>query len=127
VLIFYRHSDNPEEEGFWPDTLLPNPWPQSTDVDSMMDFVKEEMDRKSHRKFFVTQLVRCVLTPTGSYLSRNVKGSLKKNLADPCNKEVLKWVSSLSSKNRLPNVIMIDFVDNDDWAIPKAIIKQNFK
>ncbi|KAK7081572.1 hypothetical protein SK128_004346, partial [Halocaridina rubra] len=67
----------------------------------------------------------CILTPSGKYLLRKVAGMLEKDMAAPCNKVVETWVGHLPRGPQGPNIVMTDFVEQDDWSIPRAVIKKN--
>ncbi|RXG51417.1 PI-PLC X domain-containing protein 3 [Armadillidium vulgare] len=123
VIIVYRPTTAPCLPEFWPSSSLPNPWPNTVDIPYMVSFLNEKINARNRNIFFVSQ---CVLTPTLGYIVKNVTSSLERKLCRPCNNAVGSWVTSLSDTFS-PNIIMTDFVDQDNWEIPKAIVHCNYK
>ncbi|XP_071545689.1 uncharacterized protein [Panulirus ornatus] len=124
VLVFYRHTETMRAVSWlWSGDSLPNPWPDATSVPQMLDFLSDRLDIRDPKTFFVTQ---CVLTPSGNYLAKNLCGKLERSLAAPTNRVLPGWVEGLPAGPPGANVIMTDFVDHEDWAVPRAVVTKNF-
>ncbi|XP_064078219.1 uncharacterized protein LOC135195726 [Macrobrachium nipponense] len=123
VLVFYRHDQSMQAVSWlWSSDSIPNPWPDTTSVTKMISFLEKRLKDRDPHTFFVTQ---CILTPSGKYLLRHFAGMLEKKMAAPCNRVVGAWVGHLPHGAQGPNIVMTDFVEFDDWAVPRAVIKRN--
>lgn len=122
VLVFYRHQETMQAiPWLWSGSSLPNPWPNSTSVAAMFSFLEAQIQERNPDAFFVTQ---CVLTPSGRYLARHFSGQLE-SMAAPCNKALPDWLAQLPVGVRGPNIVMTDFVEHDEWAVPRAVVRRN--
>lgn len=56
VLVFYRNqAANSGVSWLWPSGYLPNPWPDTTSVPEMLQFLEEHLTLRNSHRFFVTQ------------------------------------------------------------------------
>ncbi|XP_069947616.1 PI-PLC X domain-containing protein 2-like, partial [Cherax quadricarinatus] len=123
VLVFYRHKETTQTVSWlWSSASLPNPWPEATSVGRMLSFLEVKLQERDPAAFFVTQ---CVLTPSLPYVARNMFGRLERAMVIPTNKVLPSWLDSLSKESPGANIIMTDFVEYDDWVIPRAIVGMN--
>ncbi|KAF2354257.1 PLC-like phosphodiesterase TIM beta/alpha-barrel domain [Trinorchestia longiramus] len=69
----------------------------------------------------------CVLTPsTSAFMLRNLCSTLEAKMALPANRAVLDHLPLLADRKGGCNVVMVDFVDFEDYAVPRAVIQLNF-
>ncbi|KAG7167184.1 PI-PLC X domain-containing protein 2-like [Homarus americanus] len=56
VLVFYRHTQTMQNVSWlWSGASLPNPWPDTTSITSLLAFLEDKLRSRSHNTFFVTQ------------------------------------------------------------------------
>nr|XP_045605654.1 uncharacterized protein LOC123762920 [Procambarus clarkii]XP_045605655.1 uncharacterized protein LOC123762920 [Procambarus clarkii]XP_045605656.1 uncharacterized protein LOC123762920 [Procambarus clarkii]XP_045605658.1 uncharacterized protein LOC123762920 [Procambarus clarkii] len=123
VLVFYRHSETMQAVSWlWSSASLPNPWPEATTVSRMLTFLEAKLQERDPASFFVTQ---CVLTPSLAYVARNVFARLERAMVAPTNRVIPDWLEKLSNEPPGANIIMADFVEHDNWAVPRAIVRKN--
>lgn len=46
-------------------------------------------------------------------------------MAAPCNRALPEWLAQLPIGARGPNIVMTDFVEHDEWAVPRAVVRRN--
>ncbi|XP_018009124.1 uncharacterized protein LOC108666719 [Hyalella azteca] len=127
ALVFYRSDDVSEfpENFLWTKDMMPNPWPHTSDAKEMIEFLARALDARNLGLFHVTQ---CVLTPSmSSFMLRHLCSTLEAKMAIPANTAVLKNLPLLADREGGCNILMADFVDFKDYALPKAIIRRNFE
>jgi hypothetical protein len=123
VIVFFPSDSKIKSDKLWPPEYLPNPWANTTDIKSLAQFLDESMTKRSPDRFYVTQ---GVLTPDHPYIRDHFLSSLRKSLAEPCNKFLLDWIKNKEPGATGPNIVMSDFVDWNDYELPRQIIMKNF-
>lgn len=69
---------------------------------------------------------RCVLTPSTGYVARHLLSSLK-TMATRTNRSLPEWVEGLEDGPPGANIIMADFVEQNDWILPSTIVAKNYQ
>lgn len=109
---------------------FPTPWPNSTSVDYLKEFLDEQLKTRSPEQGWITQ---CVITPDANYIIPRFYSSLKKSCAKKVliemedfirSKEPGRWKSGEMPKI---NIILGDFVDMEDNRFCKMVIDLNMK
>lgn len=60
VIAIYRDRSVEKRAELWPGVRWPTPWPQTTNVDTLLQFLTKTMNHRPKNAGFVTQ---CLLTP----------------------------------------------------------------
>ena len=106
---------------FWPGDLICSPWPNTADINHLMEFLENEYKKPSCPKdvFKVTQ---AILTPQTSTLKHNLIGNLEDFGAKKVNSRVTEWLKELPDSKYCDkfNIIIVDFVEIGDF-IPTVI------
>lgn len=124
VLLFYSHSTPIHSPLLWPNDFLSNPWPNTTCSKQMISFLDEKLSSRSSHSFFVTQ---GVLTPNIEIPRRKVVSSLKRFLSFPANAVIHQWLGDKEAGCTGPNIVMTDFVEWNDYAIPRLVVSLNYR
>ena len=107
----------------WPRSECPNPWPNTTDVDFLDAYLSRGIMRRDPDKFFVSQ---GVLTPTDCTLAKRLWGSLEKNLAKECNKNLdKKWLPKVKAEKMPVNIVMVDFIEMREMTRKIVALNEN--
>lgn len=122
VIIFYHDTGVIDAYPcFWPKDLICSPWPNTADINRLMEFLEDEYKKPSCPKdvFKVTQ---AILTPQTSTLEHNLIGNLEDFGAKKCNSRVTEWLKKLPDSKYCDkfNIIIVDFVEIGDF-IPTVI------
>lgn len=123
VILFFPTDSQVKSDKLWPSEYIPNPWANTTDVKSLKQFLEDQIASRCPDRLFVTQ---GVLTPDHSYIRSHFLSSLRKSLAEPCNLFISSWISGLMAGADGPNIMMTDYVDWNDYEIPRKIVLKNF-
>ena len=124
VFLFYPGESRVQSPYLWPSEYLPNPWANTTKIQILKRFLTHHVHHRSQDRFFVTQ---GVLTPDDSFVKRYLYSSLYSRCVVPCNKTLCDWLEDQSAGPKGPNIVMIDFVEWNDYQIPKSVILMNYK
>ena len=120
--IFYQDKGVTDANPcFWRRGLICSPWPNTADINRLMEFLEKEYKKPSCHKdvFKVTQ---AILTPQTSTLEHNLIGNLLDFGAKKCNSRVTEWLKELPDSKYCDkfNIIIVDFVEIGDF-IPTVI------
>lgn len=125
VVVFYRDPVAQYHPFLWPSDSIPNPWPNTTDIKSLLAFLTRGYESgREAGKFYVSQ---SILTPSLFLILRNIFGNLKNVLVTNTNKALLRWLDDKRPGPHGLNIIICDFVDMYDYSFPRAIIGLNYK
>lgn len=124
VILFFPSNSMITSDKVWPCEYLPNPWADTTDVKSLQQFLDTQIASRCPDRLFVTQ---GVLTPDDSYIRTHFLSSLRKSLAEPCNKFISNWATGFMASSSGPNIIMTDYVDWNNYELPRKIVLKNFE
>lgn len=125
VVVFYRDTVAQYHPFLWPAESIPNPWPNTRSIKNLLAFLTRGYEkRREAGKFFVSQ---SVLTPNIFLILRNILGTLRSVLVTESNRQLLKWLEDKHPGPHGLNIIICDFVDYNDCAIPQSIINLNYK
>ncbi|XP_035206296.1 PI-PLC X domain-containing protein 3-like [Stegodyphus dumicola] len=123
VVVFYRDTVAQYHPFLWPGESIPNPWPNTRSIKNLLAFLTIDRRREAG-KFFVSQ---AILTPNLFLILRNLLGNLRSVLVSDCNKQLLKWLEDKHPGPHGLNIVICDFIDYDDCAIPQSIVNLNYK
>lgn len=123
VILFFPSNSKITSDKVWPSAFLPNPWADTTDIKALQQFLDAQIASRCQDRLFVTQ---GVLTPDHSYIRSHFLSSLRKSLAEPCNKFISSWAIGFKATSSGPNIIMTDYVDWNDYELPRKIVLKNF-
>ena len=125
VIICYRKdnivSGNPD---LWPSSYFPNPWANTYDQALLFPFISNGLETRSLDKFFITQ---AIFTPTNSYAIKHFVSSLHCKLVEKCNRCLNEWLIYIKRRQLIPNIIIADYVDWQDYTLPRRIVFLNYK
>ncbi|KAI1278739.1 PI-PLC X domain-containing protein 3 [Halotydeus destructor] len=124
VFIFYPKESPVKSNFLWPASYIPNPWANTTSTDFLSRFLTERLDQRMSDRFFVTQ---GVLTPDDEFVKRHLFSSLYRRLVIPCNLTLDKWLDDKRAGPLGPNVVMSDFVEWNNFKIPRKVVGLNYK
>ncbi|PAV89968.1 hypothetical protein WR25_10546 [Diploscapter pachys] len=106
---------------FWPQFCISNIWPNTNNLDHLLDFLNEKISRGPLDIFNVLQ---CVLTARMKDIILHWCSSLEKTLCSKINEMIYVWLNCLSEKDKQTiNIIFIDFVDTN---FTRRIVGLNF-
>lgn len=123
VILFFPSNSLVTSDKVWPSDYIPNPWANTTDIKCLQTFLDENLSQRKTDRFFVAQ---GVLTPDHAYIRDHFVSSLRKSLAEPCNKFMSSWVDMQAPGATGPNIVMADFVDWNYYELPRQIVLKNF-
>jgi hypothetical protein len=109
---------------------FPTPWPNSTKVEFLKEFLDEKMMFRSPDQGWITQ---CIITPDANYIIPRFYSSLKKCCAKKVLKNMEEWILSkepgqwINGETPKINIILGDFVDMDDNRFSRMVIDLNMK
>ncbi|KAM7538150.1 hypothetical protein Aperf_G00000072228 [Anoplocephala perfoliata] len=118
ICLLPEQSESPL---MWSRDKITSPWPDTDDVDRLMEFIKLHPSSEGNL-FHVTQ---GVLTPKTDYLLLHLASNLLE-LAAPASERVIKWLEEEVPKNQR-NIIIIDFAVKMFPKYIKAVINLNSK
>ncbi|XP_060522263.1 PI-PLC X domain-containing protein 3 isoform X2 [Cylas formicarius] len=109
----------------WPSANFPNPWPNTYNQTDLFNDLDSGLKSRSLSVGFVSQ---CILTPSLSYIFKN----LFSNLKDKCGFDLedirTRWISKqCPGPNGGFNIVIADFVDLSDNLFAKTVINLNLK
>lgn len=121
VILFFP-DDKYVSDFIWPASYLPNPWANTTKASVLFKFLDNHISSRKADRFYVTQ---GVLTPDDAFVTKNLLSSLKKSLAVKANRLIEHWLKSKTIGPKGPNIVMIDFVELDDFQVVRTVISMN--
>lgn len=128
IITFYAHDTLAKYHPYlWPPSFIPNPWPDEDDAKQLVTFWNRTFSRpRDVGKFYVLQGVG---TPQPSTVTMHICNSLKKYIVPKVNAALETWLldKSPGAGPQTCNVVMSDFVDMDDFRIPRMVIAMNHK
>ncbi|XP_054710629.1 PI-PLC X domain-containing protein 3-like [Uloborus diversus] len=125
VVVFYRDTIAQYHPFLWPAESIPNPWPNTRSIKNLLAFLTRGYEkRREAGKFFVSQ---SILTPNLFLILRNLLGNLKSVLVTESNRQLLKWLEDKHPGPHGLNIIICDFIDYNDCAVPQSIVNLNYK
>ncbi|CAH0388634.1 unnamed protein product [Bemisia tabaci] len=125
VILIYRNEIVKNLSSFWPLGCWPTPWPDTTSIKSMLNFLTKGLTNRPHGKGYVTQ---CVLTPDVKYIISHLYSTLKKSCVNRCNHAAIPWILEQKISNCYGiNVVIADFIDQENGAFPESVISLNYK
>lgn len=123
IFLFYPSESSVRSQYLWPPKYLPNPWANTTKTQYLLRFLNHRVHQRECDRFFVTQ---GVLTPDDSFVRRHLLSSLQKRLVQPCNQTLCEWLKDQRAGPKGPNIVMTDFVEWNNFQIPKCVIQMNY-
>lgn len=130
IVVYRSYHTSPL---FYSAPHFPTPWPNTTDVNHLRDFLSEKLKLRHKHQGWILQ---CVLTPDAKYIVTRFYSSLK----NACAKKVLtnmgEWIQSLKpgkwseySDDNSPrvNIILGDYMEMNDNEFSKIVINLNMK
>lgn len=124
VIVIYRNNAARGQPKFWPTEYFPTPWPNTTSVDSMIQFVESGMSSRPKTTGFVSQ---CILTPDNALVIRHPCGNLESKCGIPCNRAIIPWLEKQSPGEKGINIVIADFINMYNFPYSKTIIQLNAK
>ncbi|XP_055386526.1 PI-PLC X domain-containing protein 2 [Condylostylus longicornis] len=128
VIIIYRRCKNRSEK-FWADDNWPTPWPNTTSIKQLKNYLNNMLKYRNPRYGYVSQ---CILTPDGKYIAKKFYSSLK-GTAEKVDKKMSDWIEeqrpgkcTCDSEPKV-NVFIADFVHIYNGDFCKKIIELNNK
>lgn len=128
VIVIYRNHR--VDNAFFQSYFFANPWPQTTSVQKLEEFLDERLQLRSPFQGYCSQLV---LTPTTSFILPRFYSSLKNKCAKKVESQCKQFLELQKpgpfNKNESPNsnVFLADFVDLNDNDFIKTVIDLNVK
>ena len=104
----------------WPRYLCPNPWPDTSNRQELVDFLNRDLTKRNPCRLHVSQ---AILTPGKGTVVRHFFSSLKNSVAKPCDETVSKWLLDQSGPSSLINIVIVDFFQFEN--LPDTIIRLN--
>ncbi|XP_011168671.1 PI-PLC X domain-containing protein 3 [Solenopsis invicta] len=124
VFVIYRNVYARNYANLWPSGLWRTVWPNTVSVDELIDFLNVELQSRSLDIAFISQ---CLLTPDTSYVVKHLCGTLQRDLVPRCQKAVLSWISQKRPGRGGLNIVIADFVSDNNFLFSKTVIQNNTK
>lgn len=127
VICFYNYDRLAKYHPFlWPASYIPNPWPDSDNVSNLVAFWDNLVSKgRDTSKFFVLQGIG---TPQQVTVMSHFCSSLRTLIAPKVNAALDSWVVGKSPGGEHGvNVVMCDFIDMNDYRLPKLVVDLNAK
>lgn len=129
LLIIYRNNICIPDE-FFRSFDFPTPWPNTTKIGELRNFLENRLAHRSPSQGWVTQ---CLLTPDANFIIPRFYSTLRKNCAKKVDTELLDWIKeqtpgefSLGDKPK-SNIFLADFVDIRDNNFARTVVSLNSK
>ncbi|KAG7188953.1 hypothetical protein KM043_008552 [Ampulex compressa] len=124
LFVIYRNVYARNHVDLWPSGLWPTPWPNTVNVDELLNFLNLELSSRSLDVGFVSQ---CVLTPDTPYVIKHLCGNLRRNLVPLCQKAILSWINQKQPGQGGLNVVIADFVSDSSFLFARTVVQSNIK
>lgn len=124
VFVIYRNICAQNHSDMWPSGLWRTVWPNTVNVNELIDFLNVELQSRELDIAFVSQ---CLLTPDTSYVMKHLCGTLQRDLVPVCQKAVLPWISQKRPGRGGLNIVIADFVSDKNFLFCKTVIECNMK
>lgn len=110
-------------DAFWPRKFCPNPWPNTTNINQLDQYLTNHLHSREPTKLFVSQ---CILTANMKTILKNPFRSLETVLVNPCDRFLIsKWLPKVKISPYSVNIVMVDFVEKEQ-GIPYHVILMNY-
>lgn len=124
VFVIYRNVYARNYANLWPSGLWRTMWPNTVRVDELIDFLNVEIQSRPLDIAFVSQ---GILTPDTSYVVKHMCGTLQRDLVPRCQKAILSWISQKYPGRGGLNIVIADFVSDNNFLFSKTVIQNNMK
>lgn len=122
VIVIYRNIIAKHEMNVWPNGFWPTPWPDTVNTDRLIEFLNKSLSERSRSAGFVSQ---CLLTPDVTYVMRHMFSNLHNSLGKKCQNVILNWIQEKQPGSGGLNIIIADYVSNNNFAFSKTVIQRN--
>lgn len=129
LVIIYRNGTIDSKE-FFRSWNFPTPWPETTKIIELKDFLDRRLGQRQPTQGFVSQLL---LTPDAKYIIPRFYSTLRKTCAYKVDSQMLDWLREQTpgvfktGEKPTVNVIVADFVDIQDDNFCKIVVDLNMK
>ena len=129
LLVIYRNIPNCTEN-FFRGGYFPNPWANVTSTDKLKTFLDNKIKARNPDVAYCTQLI---LTPDGNYIAARFHLSLKNTCSRHVMNDLGSYLKSLEPgpfiRGETPrvNVIIADFVEQDNNFFTRTVVDLNMK
>jgi hypothetical protein len=130
VIVIYRETKEVVDR-FWYANHFPTPWPDTTRVSDLRDFLDRRLKKRKPDIGFVSQMV---ITPDARFIVPKFYSSLKKQCAERvCRRLYQSWLLDqtpgffIRGENPTSNIFIADFIDIVDSEFPKIVVNLNRK
>lgn len=124
IFVIYRSSHANYSMFLWPSSFWRTEWPNTVDVNKLINFLNVRLQKRSLNIAFVSQ---CLLTPDTSFIITHPCGTLQKDLVPLCRKIILSWINEKQPGRGRLNIVIADFVSDNNFAFSKTVIETNMK
>ncbi|XP_017888040.1 PI-PLC X domain-containing protein 2 [Ceratina calcarata] len=124
VILIYRNIYAQNYSTLWPSGLWRTPWPNTVNVNQLINFLDTELKARSVKIGLVSQ---CLLTPDVSYVLKHLCGTLQRDLVQSCQKAIISWINGKKPGEGGFNIVIADFVDDNNFLFSKTVIDSNRK
>lgn len=124
VIIIYRNDIFRNDRKVWPGQLWPTPWPDTTDTQTLINFLTEKLKNRCNDVGLVTQ---CILTPDIKFVLKHLWGGLEHSCAACCYRVSLPWLCQQTPGLNGINVVITDFFNKNGEEFSKTVIDLNYK
>lgn len=124
VIVIYRNVFAQNYSNLWPSCLWRTPWPNTVRVNELIDFLDIKLKARPLQIGFISQ---CLLTPDISYILKHLCGTLQRDLVPLCQKAILLWINHKRPGRGGLNIIIADFISDNNFLLLSITVLQNKK
>lgn len=124
VIVIYRNEYAQNYKNLWPSGLWRTPWPNTVNVNELVNFLDIELKTRPLQIGFVSQ---CLLTPDIPYVLKHLCGTLQRDLVPSCQKAILPWINKKRPGLGGLNIVIADFISDHNFLFCKTVIDTNKK
>lgn len=124
VIVIYRNVFAQNYSNLWPSCLWRTPWPNTVRVNELINFLDIKLKARPLEIGFISQ---CLLTPDISYILKHLCGTLQRDLVPLCQKAILLWINHKRPGRGGLNIIIADFISDNNFLFCKTVIDSNKK
>ncbi|XP_012170854.2 PI-PLC X domain-containing protein 2 isoform X2 [Bombus terrestris] len=124
VIVIYRNEYAQNYKNLWPSGLWRTPWPNTVNVNELINFLDIELKTRPLQIGFVSQ---CLLTPDIPYVLKHLCGTLQRDLVPSCQKAILPWINKKRPGHGGLNIVIADFISDHNFLFCKTVIDTNKK